>query len=95
MPDYDSTDRGALFKNDRKEKDTQPDYRGDINVNGVDYWISAWLKEGKTGTKFMSLSVQLKEDHGNSYEQAREKLQKKDTVHDVSDEPIDLNDIPF
>lgn len=66
MAEYDDTNRGALFKNDKKEKDTQPDYRGSLNVGGVEYWLSAWLKESKAGKKFMSLSVTVKEDKPES-----------------------------
>ena len=51
---------GALFKNDRKEKDTHPDYKGDILINGQEYWLSAWIKDGVRG-KFMSISCQPKE----------------------------------
>lgn len=54
---YDNTNRGALFKNDRKESDSHPDYKGQINVDGVDCWLSAWLKTDKNGKKYMSLSV--------------------------------------
>jgi uncharacterized protein (DUF736 family) len=53
---------GALFKNDRKEKETHPDYKGDININGTNYWLSAWLKATKDGKKYMSLSAKPKED---------------------------------
>lgn len=57
MSQYDNTNRGAIFKNDRKEKDTHPDYRGKINVDGVDKEISLWIKESKDGKKFFSASI--------------------------------------
>ena len=60
MSNYDNTNRGVLFKNDRKEKDNHPDYKGSINADGVEYWISAWMKEGAKG-KFMSFSLTPKE----------------------------------
>ena len=58
---YDNTNTGLLSRNDRKEKDTHPDYKGQINVDGVEYWLSGWVKERKDGTgKFFSLSVSPK-----------------------------------
>lgn len=48
---------GAIFKNN-KTKETQPDYRGKVNVNGKDMEISLWVKESKTGTKYFSASFQ-------------------------------------
>lgn len=57
---YDNTNRGALFKNDRKTKDTQPGYTGSLNVDGVEYFLDAWLKEGQKG-KFFSVSVKRKD----------------------------------
>jgi hypothetical protein len=60
MTTYDNTNRGALFKNDRKTKDTQPGYTGTLNVDGVEYFLDAWVKEGQKG-KFFSVSVKRKE----------------------------------
>ena len=58
---YDNTNRGSLFKNDRKEQDTHPDYKGQINIDGTDYWLSAWIKEDKNGNKYMSFSPKPKD----------------------------------
>lgn len=61
MTQYDNTNRGALFSNrDKKTSENFPDYGGSLNVDGKEYFISAWLKDGPKG-KFMSLSVKPKE----------------------------------
>ena len=57
---YDNTNRWTLNKNDRKEKDTHPDYKGSLNVDGVDYWIDGWIKDGANG-KFISGALKPKE----------------------------------
>ena len=54
---------GILFKNERKEKDSHPDYRGEIRIDGSDFWLSAWIKQGDQG-KFMSLAIKPKEAKG-------------------------------
>ncbi len=58
---FDNTNQGALFKNDKQGNEQRPDYRGTLDVNGQQFWISAWLKSSKAGNKYMSLSVQPKE----------------------------------
>ena len=52
---------GVLFKNDKKETGNHPDYKGNIRVAGQEFWLSAWIKEGKNG-KFMGLAVSPKEE---------------------------------
>ena len=47
---------GILFKNSRKNTEKHPDYTGSANVEGVDYELAAWIKEGRKG-KFMSLAI--------------------------------------
>lgn len=63
---YDNTNRGALFKNDRKEKETQPDYTGSLNVDGVEFFLDAWLKTAESGRKFMSVSVKRKDKQASA-----------------------------
>ena len=59
--EYNNENRGALFKNERRDDEKFPNYKGSLNVEGVDFWISAWLKESKDGAKFMSLSIKAKD----------------------------------
>ncbi len=71
----------SLFKNDKKESDNHPDYRGDgKDLDGNAIWVSAWLKKGKSG-KFMSCSFKLKDE-------------KTRTSSKVADD-LPLDDIPF
>jgi len=49
------TNTGAIFKNDKKTNEKQPDYKGKVNVNGKEMEVALWLKEGKAG-KFFSAS---------------------------------------
>lgn len=51
---------GALFKNDKGDNASRPDYRGDLMIGGKTYELAAWIKEGGKG-KFMSLSAKPKE----------------------------------
>lgn len=63
--DYDNTNSGALFKNDKEGGNPKwPDYRGSVNVDGVDYWLDAWIRKSKKGTTFMSLRVKPKQQNG-------------------------------
>ena len=51
---------GTLFKNDRREKDSHPHAIGTALIDGVEYWISAWTKDGQKG-RFQSLSFKRKD----------------------------------
>lgn len=64
MTQYDNTNRGALFINDRKTPGSkQPDYKGSINIAGVEYWLSGWVKDTSKG-EMVSLSVEPKDGPG-------------------------------
>ena len=66
---------GKFSKNKRKTEDKHADISGSANIEGVDYWISGWLKEGNDG-KFYSLQFKPKE--------AKEAVSK--TNHDIDDD---------
>lgn len=51
---------GALFRN-KKSSDKQPDWKGDVDLNGVTYELAGWEKEGRNGT-FLSLKIQPKQE---------------------------------
>ncbi len=59
MTEYDNTNRGAIWKNDKKTKDTQPDFKGDLDVNGVKYWVSAWRRKEDANPRSPALSFQV------------------------------------
>lgn len=52
--------QGSLFRNEKREKESQPNARGEALIGGVVYEIGAWTKEGKKG-KFQSLSFKPKQ----------------------------------
>ena len=57
---------GALFKNDKKESDSHPDYKGSAMIDGSDYWVSGWINVSSAGTKYMKFSYSPKEQVHNS-----------------------------
>jgi len=59
MADYEhKAGNGSIFKNQYKEKDGQPDYRGSIKLqDGSDKELAAWVKQDKNGNSFLSLSI--------------------------------------
>lgn len=62
MAQYDNTNTFTLNKNDKGDNPKRPDYRGKINVDGIEFTLSGWVREGANG-KFISGSVQLKDNN--------------------------------
>ena len=85
--EYDNTNRGVLFKNNEKSKDTDPDYKGSyMNADGADHWLNAWIAKDKNGNSYMRLSTKLKDEvHAKGMQQARQAFTQE----------ADNSDIPF
>jgi len=63
---------GVLFKEREKKNPNSPDYKGNIRVDGQEFWLSAWIKEGKNG-KFMGLALSPKEEQAQAPVKAKPK----------------------
>jgi len=61
MAEYSNENRGAIWRNEKKELDTHPDFTGSLNVNGVDYWVNAWKRKSDANEKAPALSFSIKE----------------------------------
>ena len=53
---------GSLFKNNYKEKENQPDLKGDGMFEGEALEVAAWTKTDRNGNKFLSLKFQRKQE---------------------------------
>jgi len=50
---------GSLFINNKKDKETQPDFTGSIKIEGKEYRLSGWRKQSKNGLDYTSLQVKV------------------------------------
>ena len=48
---------GSLFVNDRKQRDSHPDFSGKLMVAGTTYRLSAWKRQTKDGKSYLSLAI--------------------------------------
>jgi hypothetical protein len=58
---YDNELRGVLFKHDKEGNEKRPDYKGNAQVEGVEYDLSCWIETAqKSGQKYMSIKFEPK-----------------------------------
>ena len=72
MPEYDNTNRFSLFPNkDKTEANpTWADFQGTINIEGVEYYISAWKPKAGANPKGPVLSGSVKPKEGGGQKKA-------------------------
>ena len=88
---YDNTNSGALFKNEKKISENQPDYTGTYTDGaGSEFWLSAWIKTSAAGKKYMSLATTAKEQQAQAQAQAANV-----EVTPASAQVTDVDSIPF
>jgi len=65
MAEYNNTNTFTLNKNDKGENLRRPDYRGKLNIDGIEFTLSGWIREGANG-KFISGAVAMVEPKGET-----------------------------
>lgn len=60
---------GILSRNKRRDSDKHPEYTGSAEIDGQEYWLSAWVNENDQG-KYFKISFKKKEaSHGGGQSQ--------------------------
>ena len=77
---FDNTNRGSIWKNERKETDRHPDFTGTLNVAGTEYWVSAWKRKEDAAPKAPALTFSVN---------------PKDPVQPAQESSTFDDDIPF
>jgi hypothetical protein len=88
MTEYDNTNRGGIWPNKKKEKDTQADFTGSINVDGHDYWLDAWKRKPGANPNAASLNFKVRRKDG----QPKDAPAGRNAAHNNSDRD---DEIPF
>lgn len=74
----------SVFKNDRKEKDTHPDYRiTGLDLSGQKIKGALWLKKDRNGNTYMSGKIEADD------------YKKDDDFRSRGPEPVAGSDDPF
>jgi hypothetical protein len=71
MADYDDKNRGSIWKNEKKTTDKHPDFTGSLNVDGKDYWVSAWRRKEGASDRAPALSFSVKPKDGKPMDAPR------------------------
>jgi uncharacterized protein (DUF736 family) len=82
MAEFDNTNRGVLFKVEGRRSSNHPNYTGNINIDGEERDLAAWVRKSKKGKIFISIKVEEPED----------------LTEEIEDEAVEVesdDDIPF
>ena len=91
---YDNTNRGSIWKNDRKETETHPDFTGTINVDGVEYWLNGWRRKKDANPKAPAMTFTVRPKEVNP-DYAKESKQGFRQPQEPVEDDFDQDRIPF
>ena len=59
---------GSLFRNEKKEKATAPDYTGTARIGDKDYSMSGWLNKSRDGKTYLRILFSIRELNNSNKE---------------------------
>ena len=70
--EYSNTNRGQIWPNEDKTAETPKwaDFKGTLDVDGQEYWVSAWKRKPDANPKAPSLSFSIKKKEAKQAPQA-------------------------
>lgn len=66
---YNNNLTGVLFDNDRRSKDGDPDLKGSVEVEGVEYWVAAWWNQHAQRGDYLKIKLTPKATDDRSPQQ--------------------------
>jgi len=59
---WDNTNTARLFPVEEKKKDSWPDEKGGMDIDGSEFWLSSWHRTAKSGVEYRSIAATPKTD---------------------------------
>ena len=93
---YDNTNRGSIWKNEKRPGKKDPDYRIEFNLDGQDFKVAIWKRAEDANPAAPPWSFKIDRPQQSITEQALAKVRRPDQItsgrslHDEIDD-----DIPF
>ncbi len=76
----------ALFKNDKKENENQPDYTGYNNQTGDS--AAGWIKTANNGSEYISIKFETKEEKEGRMRGLKQEVESPSTQNPDDDFPF-------
>ena len=88
---WDDTNRGYMGQNEKGDNPKRADWKGTLNVEGVEFWMSGWDKIQYDGKPGISVSLTRKDNNGQI-------IKKEVRLTPAVNQPVDTafnDDVPF
>jgi len=91
---FDNTNKGQIWGNDKKLTEKHPDFKGDANIDGVEYWISAWKRDPNGNPKAPSLRFSFEKKQAPSQHNKSTQFAGTQNADPFANAP-DFSDVPL